>query len=170
MKKIILSESANTGIGLWTSICVAFATVFGVQSKNLKAKQERIVNQCILNLNEKMIGYPNYEAVDLEVKFQAKLEVTVSVLLMEKEGAPAPQIEITESKPQIKKEEDGTVGGIFLNSEVVANRDIEVWGKTIKKGTTGVVNNILKESGKTAYLVAFDTDVIRLKGKDISPK
>ena len=36
---ILLSASSNIGTGLWTSICVAFSKIFGVESKNFKNKQ-----------------------------------------------------------------------------------------------------------------------------------
>ena len=166
MGKLVVSESTNMGIGLWTSICVAFCSIFGRSSRALNAKQNSLVSFAVGNINRKLLQYPNYEAVDLEVKTYGKstMMITVSVLLETKQDAPAPQLSVSVSptgeakiqKLDDKKQETKRVN-FSVGSSVVVSRDLFISGlSTIKKGTPGVITEITKNGNSINYSVEFD--------------
>ena len=64
---IILTASSNTGIGLWTSICVGCAAIFGVQSKKYKFKMNKILNEIKSDLESQMAQYKEYEFKDYRI-------------------------------------------------------------------------------------------------------
>lgn len=91
METRFLSASANTGIGLWTSICVAFANVFGVESNNLKIKQEKVLNLAKNRLLAQVKGLgDDYEYKNFSVSWDQKLSVTVSVIAVKVGGVQSP--------------------------------------------------------------------------------
>ena len=84
MKQKILVASSNTGIGLWTSICVAFCQIFGKESKNYKRKQEKILDAANADLrNQLKETGDNFHLVDYRVTWSQNLSVTVSALAVE---------------------------------------------------------------------------------------
>lgn len=86
MRQVVLTASANTGMGLWTMICVGFSHIFGVESKNLKAKQEKVLNMAKTRLSEQFseLG-PGYELSDFRVTNETSLTITVSALATKSE-------------------------------------------------------------------------------------
>ena len=85
----VLSETANTGMGLWTSICVLFCGIFGRESLALKKKQDRILSTANRRLIFKLqkLG-PGYAITDYRVVYQSTLSVTVSgIAVLEKTDA-----------------------------------------------------------------------------------
>ena len=76
-----LAASANMGVGLWTSICVAFCSLLGRQSQNFKRKQVRLLAMANEDLNKsfKKLG-KGYVLNDYRVTWSGKLSVTVSAL------------------------------------------------------------------------------------------
>ena len=81
MDTVILTSSANTGIGLWTSICVAFASIMGCESKNYKRKQKRILKKANEELYKQLAELgPGYELFDYRVVETGKLAITVSAI------------------------------------------------------------------------------------------
>ena len=103
MKQVPLTASANTGIGLWTMICVGFSQIFGCQSKSLKRKQEKILNFANEDLDDQLndLG-PEYSLVDYRVTWSGKLSVTVSALAVSSEEEV--KVEVTPNKKEAKEE------------------------------------------------------------------
>ena len=81
MKQKILTASANTGIGLWTSICMFFCKITGTESFNYKMKQEKVLDTANIGLSSqlKYLG-KDYYLVDYRVTWSGPLSVTVSAL------------------------------------------------------------------------------------------
>jgi len=88
MEQKLLVGSANMGTGLWTSICVAFCSLLGRESKNLKKKQDKVValanNE--LNYQLKLLG-GHYTLSDYRITWNGHLVVTVSAIAVGEGGA-----------------------------------------------------------------------------------
>ena len=81
MEKIVtITASANTGIGLWTSICVAFCSLLGRESNHFKAKQDRILRMANTRLNKLAETLKAKCITDYRVTWSGSLSVTVSAL------------------------------------------------------------------------------------------
>ena len=102
MNEVTLSASANVGVGLWTSICRAFASIFGVESKNFLNKQNRILKSAEARLKSKFAELgPGYELRDYRVTWGGALSVTVSALAV-KSNAESSQEESLKEKAKPK--------------------------------------------------------------------
>ena len=77
---VLLSASANVGIGLWTSICVACASIFGVESKNYTKKMERASNAVKARLLKQMNNYPDFAFADFRIVKEGSLAYTGTVI------------------------------------------------------------------------------------------
>lgn len=77
---ILLSASSNSGTGFFTMLCVFFANIFGVESKNFKAKQERVIDNIKEGLSRQMAKYPNYQFEDFRIVKDGSLAYTGTVL------------------------------------------------------------------------------------------
>ena len=77
---IVLSASANVGIGLWTSICASFTRIFGVESKNLTKKMNRATAAARARLMQEMERYPDFEFSDFRVIKDGAIAYTASVM------------------------------------------------------------------------------------------
>lgn len=86
-RRVILTASSNTGIGLWTSICVGFCSILGTESKNYKKKQNKVLAAANLELAQqlKSLGF-GYVLSDYRVTWSGKLSVTVSALAVDSKG------------------------------------------------------------------------------------
>ena len=81
MNSKVLTASANIGVGLWTSICVGFANVFGVESKNYRTKQKKVLAAANKRLLSQLDALgAGYKLTDYRVTWSGKLSVTVSAL------------------------------------------------------------------------------------------
>ena len=82
MQQKIILASANTGIGLWTTICVSFCKIFGTESKSYKSKQTKVLKRARERLNEQIKEYgDNCKITDLRVTWQASLACTISAVI-----------------------------------------------------------------------------------------
>ena len=82
MKQILLTASANTGMGLWTMICVAFSTIFGVESRNLRKKHTKVLKRATDRLIQQCKGYgENIEISDFRTVWNTSLSCTVSAVV-----------------------------------------------------------------------------------------
>ena len=81
MEQYLVTASANTGRGLWTSICVFFAHIFGVESKNLLVKHNKVLTIAEERLCQKIneLG-PDFVIEGFRVVWETPLSVTVSAL------------------------------------------------------------------------------------------
>ena len=81
MKVVTLTASANTGIGLFTSICVACASIMGVESKNYHKKTEKVLDEANKRLMKKFedLG-PGYSINEYRVVQENVLSDTVSMV------------------------------------------------------------------------------------------
>ena len=77
---IVLSASANVGIGLWTSICASFTRIFGVESKNLTKKMNRATAAARARLMQEMERYPEFEFSDFRIIKDGAIAYTASVM------------------------------------------------------------------------------------------
>ena len=77
---VLLSASANVGTGLWTSICVAFAAIFGVESKNYTKKMERANKAVKARLLKQMSEYPDFVFEDFRIVKDGNLAYTGTVI------------------------------------------------------------------------------------------
>ena len=121
MTNILITSSANTGLGFWTSICEMFASIFGVESKNVLKKQNKVLNKAVNRLVEKISEYNNVKSVtDFRVTWQSGLAVTLSIIIVvdnKKEVTPKENgIPKETQNSENKKEEDDTLER-FSNKE-----------------------------------------------------
>ena len=81
MEQKLLSASANTGIGLWTSICVAFSKIGGVESNKLTLKQSSVLEKAKRRLESRFkdLG-EGWVLSDFRVTWSNLLEATVTAL------------------------------------------------------------------------------------------
>ena len=81
MKKNIITGSANTGIGLWTLLCVMCSSIVGCQSKALRKKQEKILALANQELESQFLALgKGYVLSDYRVVYSGNLTVTVSAV------------------------------------------------------------------------------------------
>ena len=99
MEQKPLTASSNIGIGLWTSICVFFCSIFGIESQNYRNKQRAVLARANrdLTMSLKALG-PGYTLVDYRVTWSSSLSVTVSALAV-KEGKV--KQEVTKNSPDV---------------------------------------------------------------------
>ena len=83
---IVLTASANTGIGLWTSICVSFASIFGCPSSNLQRKQKRVAQSLKSQIEKQFAALPEgeYELKDYRAVFSKPLAGSASAIAVKK--------------------------------------------------------------------------------------
>lgn len=79
-KTILLTSSANVGLGFWTSICLGFARFFGVKSKNYNKKLNTVIDLVKQDLKRQMEQYPNYTFSDFRIVKDGSLAYTASVI------------------------------------------------------------------------------------------
>ena len=92
-----------------------------------------------------------------------------------KSARPNPAIEESEPEEEVETNQEieeelvepAKPKGIFLNSEVVALIDLD---NGIKQGAEGVVDNILKSTSGTTYVVIFGDKTVNVKAGDIKAK
>ena len=81
---VLITASTNIGVGLWTSICVAFAGMMGVESKNYTKKMERAAAEVKRKLIEQMDELPDYEYSDFRLVKEKGLVYSGSVIGVKK--------------------------------------------------------------------------------------
>lgn len=81
MSNKILVASANTGTGLWTSICFGFCEIIGKESVAYRTKQKKVLAAANKRLLSQLstLG-EGYKLTDYRVTWSGKLSVTVSAL------------------------------------------------------------------------------------------
>ena len=79
-KTLLLTANANVGIGLWTSICVAFCKIFGGESAAYRMKVNRVSTSIKNRLYKEMDKYPNYKFEDFRIVKEGNLSLVGSVL------------------------------------------------------------------------------------------
>lgn len=77
---LLLTASSNTGVGLWTSICVFFSSIFGVESKNYTKKMNRVLGKVKSSLQSQISKHPNYVFSDFRIVKESGLTYTGSVI------------------------------------------------------------------------------------------
>ena len=78
-KVVLLTASSNNGMGLWTSICAAFAGIFGVESKNVSKKCKRTAARVRRQLTNMMQKHPEYEYSDFRIVKDGNVAYTGTV-------------------------------------------------------------------------------------------
>ena len=85
MEQKVLTASANTGIGLWTSICYFFSQIGGGESFNFYSKQKKLISKANVRLEKQLNSLPEgFELSDYRVTWNTPLSVTVSALAIKK--------------------------------------------------------------------------------------
>ena len=102
-KPLILTATSNLGIGLFTSICVACANLIGVESKRLKAKQEKVLQQVKDDIDRQLKELPGYEIVDARANSIGNLNIELVVIVAPKGRCCQRQEEPLEEEP-VKEE------------------------------------------------------------------
>lgn len=90
-KNIVLTASANRGLGFFTAIGVGFSMFFGFQSKALKKKKEWCLRAAKQGLEEQLAEYPGYEIVHVKEFWSGKLDVALVAVASEISGQEAPK-------------------------------------------------------------------------------
>ena len=88
-KTILLTATSNCGVGLWTSICVMFASIFGVKSVNYQRKMNKITTEIKRSLEKQMEKNPNYTYGDFRIVKEGNLAYTGTVLGVLNESSKA---------------------------------------------------------------------------------
>ena len=76
---IILTSTRNTGIGLWTSICLSFANAFGRSCERYNQKARSVIYLIKKELEKQMSAHPDYEFGDIRLTSDKPLSFTGSV-------------------------------------------------------------------------------------------
>ncbi len=76
----LFTAASNNGVGLWTSICISFASIFGVESVNYTRKMNMVLTRVSSKLEEVMKEYPEFEYRDFRVIKEGNLAYTASVM------------------------------------------------------------------------------------------
>ena len=81
MTQKILTASANTGVGVWTAICLWFSMIFGSQSKNYLKKQNKILRIANSSIEEqiKQIG-PGFRITDYRLVTTGFLSISITAI------------------------------------------------------------------------------------------
>ena len=79
-KTLLLTASANVGVGFWTSICCAFAKLGGVESKNFSKKMQRVMNNVKKRLQEQMDQLEGFEFHDFRMVQNGNLSYTGTII------------------------------------------------------------------------------------------
>ena len=112
-KTIILTASENCGIGLWTSICVGFANVFGVESLNYKRKAELVIDRVKDKLIKQIISKPEYDFSNFCIVSDGRLSFTGTIIgTLNKDYKYVPPVSDDKSSSSfssVKKEDDRQV-------------------------------------------------------------
>lgn len=78
---VILTSSSNCGIGLWTSICVFFCGIFGIESKAYRKKQSKVVTNIKLSIRNQFENLEGeYELRDFRITWNGNLSATASTV------------------------------------------------------------------------------------------
>ena len=75
----ILISAHNTGIGLWTTICLAFADVFGCSYKNYERQANDLAGLVASDQEEQMDVHPDYDFGGIRLTLDKSLSFTGSV-------------------------------------------------------------------------------------------
>lgn len=81
---VFVTACANCGIGLWTSICVSFAGIMGVESKNYTKKLNRVLTAVRRKLEEVAKANPEYEFRDFRVVKEGAVAYTGTMMGVKK--------------------------------------------------------------------------------------
>lgn len=148
MNAVILTSSANTGIGLWTSICVAFAGILGCESKNYKRKQQRILKKANKELYKQLeeLG-PGYELFDYRVVETGRLSITVSAIA--KNPNEEQSFSMINAKEQVEEKAEEPVEG----KEVVKD---DAYYEALTKKAKAVFNAGSYKKGYQMFLEAAE--------------
>lgn len=76
---LILTSTRNAGIGLWTSICLAFANVFGRPCERYNKKVRSVTYLIKGELERQMSAHPDYDFGDIRLTSDKPLSFTGSV-------------------------------------------------------------------------------------------
>ncbi len=148
---VLLSASANTGIGLWTSICVCFAHIFGCESQNFKKKQNKIIGKIKEDLKRQMDNYPDYSFSDFRITLHSKLAFTGTVMGIkngQEKRTSVSEVEVTRKveAPKRVSEERESNEEIVVGCTVTNIEDIkDDRGSTIRAGSLFTVVNCSKK-------------------------
>ena len=82
----LFTASSNNGVGLWTSICISCASIFGVESVNYTKKMDMVLARVSNKLEEVMKEYPEFEYRDFRVVKEGNLAYTASVMGIRKKA------------------------------------------------------------------------------------
>ena len=77
---VLLSASSNVGIGFLTSICVACASLVGVESKNYTKKMNKAAAMVKERLLKQMEKYPDFDFADFRIVRDGRLAYTGTVI------------------------------------------------------------------------------------------
>ena len=90
MSQKLITSSANSGMGLWTTICYSLCMIFGKESKALLKKQQKVLDLANAKLEYQINSMkPRYRVVDYSVSWSTNLAVTVCALMAEVEEESA---------------------------------------------------------------------------------
>ena len=79
-----VTACSNCGIGLWTSICVSFASILGVESKNYTKKLNKVLTAVREKLDEVAKANPQYDFRDFRVVKEGKVAYTGTMMGVKK--------------------------------------------------------------------------------------
>lgn len=160
---ILLTASSNTGVGLWTSICVSFARVFGVQSENFKRKQEKVIDNIRYDLERQMAQNPGYIYEDFRIVKDGSLAYTGTVI-----GVKDPNYVPPEKTEKISLNDLTDEQIAILRQELIASLQIGNRAEPVRPAEP-VKEEVIeeaKEQEKEPEVVGIDYEAIADQGKD----
>ena len=150
---VALTASKNTGVGLWTSICVMFASVFGVESRNLKKKEDDISNLAMREISAKAKAARCFEIRNVHLSL-AKTSMTLSVVA----SATGVRYKKPEFIPESKEE-------IKINKDYFIETKVDLPRKEVEKIEP---NGRFKAGDKVRFLYTFEKGPITIKEGSIA--
>lgn len=143
-RSYILTGSSNRGIGLWTMICVYFACIFGVKSKNYDKKRKMMLAEAKQELLVQFSKLPagEYTMADFRVVHATFLDVTVSAVAV-----------LAEHKEEKEQGKDFRIEGRDSIAHIVDSYDTQIPNTVIQEEDVEqvigeVTNDSLMNTGK----------------------
>lgn len=149
---ILLTASENVGVGLWTSICIAFASIFGVKSRSFNRKLNRVMKRLKEDLYDQMDDYPGYDFSDFRIVRDGSLAYTASVIGVGIPSLPENDDEEyldEENASNVEKEEDDEIKKIV--DEAIKLHDEE---KDTQKAFE-LFNSVIDKSARAKFYIGY---------------
>ena len=161
MSQKLITSSANSGMGLWTTICYSLCMIFGKESKALLKKQQKVLDLANAKLEYQINSMkPRYRVVDYSVSWSTNLAVTVCALMaeVEEESADSGKNSADQKQKIIHTADDKEIMMMvvaYLNRGLAVNDVADILRKKNKPILSGLADEISQtQDSEEAAIIA----------------